>query len=214
MEADRTELERLVGANSARHLTALARGEDDRPVVARRAAKSISEERTYGEDLTDPTQIDRALLARAEGVARQLRREGLVANTAHIKVRTGDFTTWTRSLTLPTPTDLTEPLLEAAREMCPGALLVAVELSRELEAIEGVDRGWDSILRCESIAGRKLTEFALTQADLVIRPEIGPKFWSDFSDLEEIVAIGERETEAQLDQIRTRMKGVLRFLKR
>ena len=82
-----------------------------------REAKSISEERTYGEDLTRPADIDRALLARADGVARELRREGLVARTVHLKVRTGDFETVTRSKTLSEPTDLAEVVLAAAREL-------------------------------------------------------------------------------------------------
>jgi len=107
----------LVGEGSATHLRALAEGRDERTVNASRQARSISEERTYGEDLTRAEDIGRALLARAEGVARQLRREGLIGRTVHLKVRTGDFTTWTRSHALPQPTDLAEALLEAAREM-------------------------------------------------------------------------------------------------
>lgn len=34
-----------------------------------------------------------------------------------IKVRRGDFATWTRARTLPEPTDLTEPIVEAARAL-------------------------------------------------------------------------------------------------
>src|SRR6185436_15705229 len=41
----------LVGTGLAAHLHGLARGEDDRPVSAGREAKSISEERTYSDDL-------------------------------------------------------------------------------------------------------------------------------------------------------------------
>ncbi|MDX1389843.1 MAG: hypothetical protein R3344_11675 [Acidobacteriota bacterium] len=111
------ELVRRIGPSSADHLTRLARGEDDRAVHSDHESKSISQERTYGTDLTDPDEIDRALLARAEGVSRELRRDGLVARTVHIKVRTGDFTTWTRSLTLRRPTDLAEVVVEAAREL-------------------------------------------------------------------------------------------------
>jgi DNA polymerase-4 len=48
-------------------------------------------------------------------VARQLRRSGLVGRTVHLKVRTGDFTTWTRAHTLPAATDLTEVLVQAGR---------------------------------------------------------------------------------------------------
>jgi DNA polymerase-4 len=107
----------LVGEPAAAHLSALARGEDERPVITGREAKSISEERTYATDLTDPDAIDRALLQRADGVARELRRQKLVGRTVHLKVRTGDFTTWTRAHTLPTPTDLAEVILGVAREL-------------------------------------------------------------------------------------------------
>lgn len=111
------ELIRHVGERSAGHLRRLARGEDDRPVQSSRRAKSISEERTYGDDLRDADEIERAILARSDGVARQLRRKGLLARTVHLKVRRGDFTTWTRSETLARATDLTEPIMAAAGEL-------------------------------------------------------------------------------------------------
>ena len=117
LKVPRPRLERCVGASAAGHLLSLARGEDDRPVETGREAKSISEERTYGADLTDPDDIDRALLERADGVARELRRCGLVGRTVQIKVRTGDFTTWTRARTLPEPTDLPEAIVAAARDL-------------------------------------------------------------------------------------------------
>ena len=117
LEIPAARLERLAGASLAAHLRALARGEDDRPVESGREAKSISEERTYGIDLTDPDEIDRALLERSEGVARELRRNGQVGKTVHLKVRTGDFTTWTRAKTLPAPTDLLEAIVGAARQL-------------------------------------------------------------------------------------------------
>ena len=110
-------LARIIGEGSAEHLLALAHGRDDRPVEGGREAKSISEERTYGENLTRPGDVDKALLARADGVARELRHQGLVARTVHIKVRTGDFETVTRAKTLAEPTDLAEVVLAAAREL-------------------------------------------------------------------------------------------------
>jgi len=111
----RRRLEEGLGASLAGHLLGLARGEDDRPVEPEREPKSISEERTYGVDLVDPDAIDRALLARSEGVARMLRRNGLMARTVRLKVRSGDFTTWTRARTLSEPTDLPEAIVAAAR---------------------------------------------------------------------------------------------------
>jgi nucleotidyltransferase/DNA polymerase involved in DNA repair len=117
LRVSESDLCRMVGSSSAAHLRALARGEDARPVETEREAKSISEERTYADDLTDPDTIDRALLQRSDAVARELRREKLSARTVHIKVRTGDFTTWTRAHTLPEPTDLAEAIVGAARAL-------------------------------------------------------------------------------------------------
>jgi len=117
LRGDPARLDAVVGARAATHLRELAHGRDDRPVHTSREARSVSEERTYGEDLTDPDDIDRALLARAEGVARELRRDGIAGRTVHLKVRTGDYTTWTRSTTLVHATDLAEVLVRAAREM-------------------------------------------------------------------------------------------------
>jgi DNA polymerase-4 len=115
--AGRAALAALVGAHLAAHLGQLAAGRDDRPVQAQRSARSISEERTYGDDLFDPQVIDREILARASAVARTLRREGLAARTVHLKVRAADYRTWTRALTLAAPTDLAEPIVAAARRL-------------------------------------------------------------------------------------------------
>jgi len=117
LRVPQSALIRITSESTATHLRALARGEDDRPVNTHRRAKSISEERTYEDDLTDPDAIDRALLARADGVARQLRRNNLTAHTVQIKVRTADYTTWTRAETLAAATDLTEPIVETARRL-------------------------------------------------------------------------------------------------
>jgi DNA polymerase-4 len=110
-------LDSHLGESLGAHLRSLARGEDERSVEPDREAKSISEERTYSEDLRDPEVINRALLERAEGVARELRRSALRGRTIRIKVRTGDFTTWIRSKSLKDATDLPETIVAAAREL-------------------------------------------------------------------------------------------------
>jgi nucleotidyltransferase/DNA polymerase involved in DNA repair len=179
-------LDRLVGPESAAHLKALARGEDDRPVVTDRESKSISEERTYGEDLRDPDAIDRALLARSEGVARQLRRERLVAGTVRLKVRTGDFTTWTRARSIPDPTDLTEVILATARDLLrdripigrQGIRLLGVGVSglrpaaaRQIGLFEtaGADRARRAARVTDAVRAR-LGEAAITRARLLRPP--------------------------------------------
>jgi DNA polymerase-4 len=107
----------VAGEGMAAHLRALARGADPRAVTPDRETRSISEERTYDRDLRDPDVIEAALLRRAEGVARALRRERLEARTIGIKVRTGDFRTATRAVTLARPTALAGTIYAAARDL-------------------------------------------------------------------------------------------------
>ena len=110
-------LQAALGPASARHLLALARGDDPREVITDRDSKSISEERTFSVDKRSGEAIEAELLDRSDGVARALRREGLQARTVRIKIRTGDFTTWTRARTLPAPTCLSEEIYAAARDL-------------------------------------------------------------------------------------------------
>jgi DNA polymerase-4 len=87
-------------------LAALARGEDDRPVIPHAAAKSISQEETFTPDLRDLRKIKRVLLDQSERVGWELRKQKLKGCTVQLKVRYPDFSLVTRSATLPSPTDL------------------------------------------------------------------------------------------------------------
>ena len=99
------ELVRLLGQAHGTGLHALARADDARPVVAEREAKSVSVEGTYDTDLTDRKLMEGLLTRQASGVAERLRKAGLSGRTVSIKVRLHDFTTLSRSSTLPSPTD-------------------------------------------------------------------------------------------------------------
>lgn len=99
---------------SARHWAALARGEDDRPVVAGAEAKSIGREQTFEEDLGDAAEVRAVLLAQAEDVGRRLRRQRLAARGVSLKIRYGAFETITRQTTLEEATDATADLWAAA----------------------------------------------------------------------------------------------------
>ena len=107
-------LARSVGVRQAERLSRLARGEDDRPVQTEREEKSISNERTFGEDLTDPQAMRRALNALVEKVGGRLRAKGRYAGTASIKVRFGDFRTFTRQQPLSPATHRDADLIAAA----------------------------------------------------------------------------------------------------
>ena len=86
-------------------LLALARGEDDRPVVPHEEAKSLSQEQTFTPDLQERQVMEQILLDQAEQVGWELRKQKLKGLTVHLKVRYPDFTLITRSQTLSLPTD-------------------------------------------------------------------------------------------------------------
>ncbi len=98
-------LERELGAHGPL-LYQHARGIDDSPLVAQREPKSMGHEQTFAQDLTTLPQADRALLLLAEKVGRRLRDGGVQGRTVTLKIRRHDFATFTRSATLPHPTDL------------------------------------------------------------------------------------------------------------
>lgn len=81
-----------------------ANGIDDRPVESVREAKSMSQERTFSRDISDPEELDSCLKRMSDEVARQLSKDALQAFTIQIKIRYPDFTTFTRQVTLATAT--------------------------------------------------------------------------------------------------------------
>jgi DNA polymerase-4 len=80
-------------------------------------AKSISHEHTFYEDTADIDQLESTLARLTEKVARRLREQGFYGRTVHLKLRYSDFTTLTRSHTLPRATQLDHELIAHSREM-------------------------------------------------------------------------------------------------
>jgi DNA polymerase IV len=102
--ADPQLLRNTVGS-LAEWLEQLARGIDNRPVVAEHDPKSSGSESTYAHDLTDIAQIRAEIEGMGRGAAAWLERKALYARTVTIKVRYSDFTTITRSDTEPPTRD-------------------------------------------------------------------------------------------------------------
>jgi DNA polymerase-4 len=111
------DLVALVGRAHGSGLHALARAEDDRPVVADREAKSVSAEETFERDLTDVAVLGREIDAMAGRVGGRLRASAVSGRTVTLKLRRYDFTTLTRSLTLPQPTDDARQIAAVARRL-------------------------------------------------------------------------------------------------
>ncbi len=111
------ELVRLVGQAHGTSLYRLARADDDRPVVPEREAKSVSVEGTYDTDLVDKRLLQGLVERQAVQVTARLRKARLSGRTVTVKIRLHDFTTHTRSTTLPSPTDNTRLVARLARSL-------------------------------------------------------------------------------------------------
>jgi DNA polymerase IV len=112
-----TILERLIGEAAARHLSELSHGVDERVVVPYEAPKSVGHEETFERDLDDDAEILRELLLLSGMVASRLRADGYRARTLTLKARLANFTTLTRSRTLPDPTDVGADVYQVMAEL-------------------------------------------------------------------------------------------------
>jgi DNA polymerase-4 len=79
--------------------------------------KSISHEHTFPEDVRDQALLEATLARQAEKVGRRLREHGLFARTIELKLRYSDFTTLSRSRTVPEATDLDADLIAVSRDL-------------------------------------------------------------------------------------------------
>ena len=118
-------LQRAVGDHLGRHLHDLAWGVDDRQVVARTSGgyfgvlggdpdKSMGANETFGHDTDDRAVIARELLRLTDRVTTRMRVAEVAGRTVTLTVRFADFTTITRSRTLPEATDVTQEIYRQA----------------------------------------------------------------------------------------------------
>ncbi|MCL3837352.1 DNA polymerase IV [Aeromicrobium duanguangcaii] len=112
-----TELVDLLGQAAGTSLHRLSRGIDDRSVSSHRENKSVSTEDTFETDIVDRGELGLICDALARRTAERLRKAGLSGRTVTLKVRYHDFTTHTRSTTLPGPTDQTRLIVATARRL-------------------------------------------------------------------------------------------------
>ncbi|MCU1426206.1 MAG: nucleotidyltransferase/DNA polymerase involved in repair [Actinomycetia bacterium] len=119
-----------VGNASGRHLHALAHNRDDRRVTPTRVTKSIGAEETFPRDLHERSELHREIVRLADKVGARLRQGNHVARTFTLKVRFGDFSTITRSRTLPEATATSTLIAGVARE-----LLASIDVSGGLRLL-------------------------------------------------------------------------------
>ena len=94
-----------------------ASGLDDRPVEPDREEKSISAEETFDTDIRAATELRTQLVHLADRTASRLRAQKLLAGRVSVKIRRGDFTTYTRQRSLKPPTQDTAIVSAAAEAL-------------------------------------------------------------------------------------------------
>jgi DNA polymerase IV len=114
--APEADLSRRFGENG-RDLSRRARGQDDSPISTSHEVKSVSQETTFARDLSDDRQLASTIRGLAAQVGRRLRQSGIAGTTVRIKLRWPDFTTLTRQVSLPQPTDQDEEIFHHAMEL-------------------------------------------------------------------------------------------------
>lgn len=110
-------LRRALGPNHADYVQRRARGIDNAPLKERAKSKSISSETTFETDVSSRTKLESVLKNLSERVATRLRKSGLRAKNASIKLRYGDFTTITRQRTFPAPGDGDQLIYDTAHAL-------------------------------------------------------------------------------------------------
>ena len=115
-KADELELMKQFGGEG-RRLWRLARGIDDRKVVADRNAKTISNETTFNDDIRDLATLEKILWRLSEKVSSRLKSGEVAGTTITLKLKTADFRQRTRSQSIHAPTQLAAKIFAISREM-------------------------------------------------------------------------------------------------
>jgi DNA polymerase-4 len=117
------ELEARFGSSGSWYYR-ICRGIDEREVKPDRPYKSVSAERTFDEDLTDPERLA-AELERIAGFAWvRVERAQVIGRTVTLKVKFGDFTLITRSKSFPEALPDLEAFAAAGRVLLSGLIPV------------------------------------------------------------------------------------------
>ena len=160
-------LQRALGQAVGAHLSALAWGRDQRVVTPTETEKSIGAEETFPVDVDDPQVVRRELLRLSERTAARARVAGLAGRTVSVKIRFADFTTITRSKTLPEATDVGREVYETALGLYDA---LGLERSRlrlvgvRLEGLTAADRQTHQLLLGERDSGWREAEAAVDKA--------------------------------------------------
>ncbi len=179
-------LQRALGAHLGAHLHHLAWGTDRSELVPHSGPhepeRSMGADETFARDTDDRDVIVRELLRLSARVAGRMRAAEVAGRTVTLKVRFADFTTITRSRTLPEATDVTVEVHRAVTRLYDALGLQRARLRLVGVRMEGLvprasvqrqlvlgepERGWEEADRAVDRATRRFGSAAVRPASLV-----------------------------------------------
>jgi DNA polymerase IV len=110
---DETEMIKRYGSIGGR-LANFSRGIDHRRVEPFSKAKSVSNETTFNNDLTTAEQLEPVLWKLCESVSTNLKRKQISGRVVTLKLKTADFKSFTRRISLGAPTQLADTIFRMA----------------------------------------------------------------------------------------------------
>ncbi|MAN65190.1 DNA polymerase IV [uncultured Hyphomonas sp.] len=116
-DLQKAELKQLIGryGETGMWLKNRAHGIDNRPVRNDEERKSVSSETTFNDDMSDPAWLEDQLWRLCVKTADRAKATGLVGNVITLKLKTAEFRTLTRRMSLSEPTQLAQTLFRNAK---------------------------------------------------------------------------------------------------
>ena len=113
---EKNDLMRQFGSMGAR-LYHLSRGDDTRDVVVESDTKSISAETTFDENISNYEELEAILWRLCERVSHRAKSSELAGHTINLKLKTTDFKSRTRAVSLADSTRLAHRIFECAKPL-------------------------------------------------------------------------------------------------
>jgi DNA polymerase-4 len=179
-------LERAIGDATGAHLHALANGRDERRVVRDEPSRSVGSEETFSRDLDAHDEVLREILRLSDRTAGRLRAKGFCGRTVTLKVRYSNFSTITRSRTMPEEMNTSAEIYQVAKALYlklsperPRIRLLGVSLGglttgspqRQLALLEPARAGWGEASTAVDSIRKRFGDSAVGIATLLDGPE-------------------------------------------
>jgi DNA polymerase IV len=113
---EKNDLLRQYGSMGAR-LFDLSRGDDDRDVSVERDTKTISAETTFDNNISDHAELESILWDLCQRVSHRAKTSHYSGHTVNLKLKTADFKSRTRAVSLQDATNLAHRIFECAKPL-------------------------------------------------------------------------------------------------